>query len=1057
MDRVVILKDGRIVKTDFDESKFEFYTTGHLAGFRAKDNNHYRYTIDEEASINGYVDYSKYLSYRTGILKNPNDITIFNNWKSAEVGDELLVTKRILDLTTHQLNFPGNNYKWITFTKKVDDNLIKSNFSSINTEGFDIIEERINDNGAINITAYTYFKNNVINSYMYNKWDYEYAEVIANIAQLINNIEENIFTAFSANDPLFDVVLKEKQQIRWKDIYQDGYNGSSEELKKIYYNNYDDLTRYNEIILNYLEIFKNGKDIERCIAIAASLHPSVLMLIPVTKKLEMIKHICTTYFVNSFANSRTGYVNQYSKEDNSLLFISKETFQNLIVNLTISFDEQSINVDPTLGMSPVNYFMDELLKTIDEGYIFIDHPTIYEVVYKNLNQSLNISEGFIAIANTFFKTNFRANNSKSAFVQAVYLLWLRSKYNPYNENGTLKQNIFYIESLEPISNKPVSNDKFFVEDNAPTVPPSTIFKYSYETAYQFKKETNSVQTTFEYPIRYPDAAPLMMPYESEKKLGIYFDNFSFKFNGNKIEAFHEDLPKLPSDVIDTYVNAYTEALFGTYHIYQPVTLINSNVETKAPIPMMYGTQTEVGNGNLTINSLIPIFVLKMIDDIGDQNDAETVVGYLVDGILTFSGIGNLTKLRHLRWAALGASEEAVGLLTKQGLRVVLGGVEFTSGALGFFANFVECNANDEFCKNVKNFIMLLQLATLSVTAADTVASLALKTSAKRVVENVGGATESEIIQNVKNRLKTLYPNESDALLQEVSSTIYRTSIVLNSGLPVFTIIAVVKKLINIRKFVLRAEYTEEVMKNFINYCKNELKITDDILTEDLLVIANRNGKPISAIDLPKQANYYVNEVVKRGFPAGISSKANYKSFCNGSKNYVIETLGDLDDEFIYFEDKFEFFVKGSSVRAPRTTGDPNINNIELPEWRAGDIETDIMLDENDYRLFIQKMDNYVEELYRNGKIEDYPYDQLKKSLNPNGDFITYESFKYLPANGTNFTTGYRNACKQYTSFPNDKIDFAIVKKNKIINNTREVRGGKIVGKYDMKPKLPYIE
>ena len=230
----------------------------------------------------------------------------------------------------------------------------------------------------------------------------------------------------------------------------------------------------------------------------------------------------------------------------------------------------------------------------------------------------------------------------------------------------------------------------------------------------------------------------------------------------------------------------------------------------------------------------------------------------------------------------------------------------------------------------------------------------------------------------------------------------------------------------------------------------------------MLVIANRNAKPISAIDLPKQANYYINEVLKRGFPAGISSKANYKSFCNGSKNYVIETLGDLDDEFIYFEDKFEFFVKGSSVRAPRTTGDPNINNVELPEWRAGDIETDIMLDENNYRLFIQKMDNYVESLKKSRKIEKDQYYKLKEHLNPNGDFITYQFFELLPSGSTDFTTGYRNTCKQYTSFPADKIDFAIVKKNKIIsvstgNYAREVRGGKIVGKYDMKPKLPYIE
>ena len=75
-----------------------------------------------------------------------------------------------------------------------------------------------------------------------------------------------------------------------------------------------------------------------------------------------------------------------------------------------------------------------------------------------------------------------------------------------------------------------------------------------------------------------------------------------------------------------------------------------------------------------------------------------------------------------------------------------------------------------------------------------------------------------------------------------------------------------------------------------------------------------------------------------------------------------------------------------------------------------------------------------------------------------GDFAQRgKFFEKLPAGSTDFTTGYRNASKQYTSFPADKIDFAIVKKNKIIKDAREVRGGKIVGKYDMKPKLPYIE
>lgn len=747
----VIRKDGIVVRLEGIKDPIPD-TDGYLIGFHSDSGVYFHYT-DE----GNYANYKEYVEYRTQ-TRNLKNVDIFSSWRIAQNGDKIRLRKReILYVSSDYNNHANDNkYKWLECEKNYAGEDYSPN--GIPITGFQIKSELVNEAYfGTNSTALAYFKLNIVMASVTNSepsTNKKLIETIANITQLIKNIGDSVFKAFieiDINNPLIKDVfvnIKNQQDIFWRNVFVNvAGNHTLKELLEIYTKNYIILDQYYDQYCNFRNFILNhsdpnnskSDDIEKLIYIAIPFSPAVLQLIPVDLKIKILKYLCSKKYINNFRNV-------FSNENNNSplhfagLFangrmFSGEVLEQFIVNLVYS-----------VKATEVDEFLDKMLNTLEDGLVFTERKTLYEVIYENLTQSYNISVGLLEFSNIIFKTDFKPTQTKSAFTHAMYGLWLNSKYNPYNLDGSYKQNIFYIKSLNPTSGKPANSDKFFVEDHTMAVPPSVVYQYSYETAYQLKKNNSTIPPSFEYPIDYPDAAPITMPYASDKSIGIYFDNFSFKFKEGKIEAYHEDLPTLPADIINKYENAYKDALFGTYHIYQPVTLINNNVETKVPIPTLYGTPTQIGNGSLTINSLIPIFVLKMVDDLGDRSDVETIIGYTVDGVLTFSGIGNATKLRHLRWAAMGG--ETIGLLTKTGLRVVLSGVEFTSGALGFFANFTECNTNDQLCRNVKNFILLLQLATLSVSSIDTITNIALRRSARKVLEAAGG--EAQLEQKLKN-------------------------------------------------------------------------------------------------------------------------------------------------------------------------------------------------------------------------------------------------------------------------------------------------------------------
>lgn len=820
------------------------------------------------------------------------------------------------------------------------------------------------------------------------------ALLITKTALMINKIESEIFPLFAQNEDLISYTNNQITEWLSDEIL---INPSLETLAEFYQN----ITDYYKVAYsNQLKILESS-GIEKLYWLAMGLSSQSLSGLPVNEKWKILHYLIKNKLSNNFERIKE---------------------EELVINLLYSFNLSNIN--------EIDQFLSFFLYPYETGTE--KKTTFYEILYNSMSTSTNMKQGLLGLSNWVLDTQYQPTTTKGQFIKGLYFLWQFSKYCPYNENDSLKNSTISFKTSNQIS-------EFTSQDTE-----GFLFKYTHYIAYDPISKNSDSSIIYDYKISRPDATPILMPYESSKFGGIYFDNFNFSIEEDKIIAY-QSLPvytKVGNKDDNYYIVSEKDVKYGTYDLFQPVTLLSTDIETKSALSTINGDDIYM-NGE-KINSFVPVFVLAFIDGDGDSSDAETLIGYTVDVVTTFTGVGNLTKLKHLRWASSGI-EAGVALKSLNGLKIIVGGVEFTTGVLGFFANFVECGEEDTFCKEMKTLIVIFQLSCLAVNVGNGLVTLAARRQAARVISSAGGgANDAEIIANVKSKLKALNPSESEITLNEVASKIQEFSGIVNSGIPVFTIITNVKKIIERSKtLVLSLEYSDNVMTTFINYCRNNLKIVDDEIITDLLVIANRkkSGKFINPTELTSQTNYYINEILKRGFPAGFLSKVNYKQFCNAAKNHFIETLIDFDEDFIQFENQFIFYTKGSSVRARHSINDVNINDVPLPTKFADDIDIDICLPDNYYKKFCTTMTNYAKKLKKEGIIDSEEFKDITANLNPDGDMILYSQiFNKLPVGNSTFLDSFRNSCKNFTKFDSDKINFAIVKTK---------------GKFDLKPKLKF--
>ncbi|PKV50783.1 TANFOR domain-containing protein [Aquimarina sp. MAR_2010_214] len=127
-----------------------------------------------------------------------------------------------------------------------------------------------------------------------------------------------------------------------------------------------------------------------------------------------------------------------------------------------------------------------------------------------------------------------------------------------------------------------------------------------------------------------------IPYESSKSGVFYLSDYEVKFKDDKTDI--EFIEYVPTYRYDDYGNSHEAApepvVRGTYDIYDPIRLVNYN---------------KIASSGIEVKSTkVPMFILKAIDEKYRTSNTEQGINLVFEVALTATGIGNLTKLRHLK-------------------------------------------------------------------------------------------------------------------------------------------------------------------------------------------------------------------------------------------------------------------------------------------------------------------------------------------------------------------------------------------------------------------------
>ncbi|WP_375587718.1 hypothetical protein [Flagellimonas aurea] len=399
-----------------------------------------------------------------------------------------------------------------------------------------------------------------------------------------------------------------------------------------------------------------------------------------------------------------------------------------------------------LNFQEINDFLDFLNSPID----LAANRTLYEVLYAKIQDDLLFGDD--------------GKGNKGQYVKAVYNLWLESKYNPFREDAVLDADTVLANALNRFSYTP-NNATWKFED------PS---------------QTNEVDY---------DAAPLLLNYESEKVGVWYKDNFNFGFENRKVRADREEITGavISNNGVVHQTKSYRP--YGFYEIYQTIAIKASDADdTIVRMPLLGVDEINQPSDYEYLNNAIPAFYLQYVDDLGDYSDAKQTIGTVADVVLTFTGIGNLTKLRHLKYLSLIRRLGTLNTVEKLRLASALGKVaslaETVTGALSVVLNFTtdNCtvyydNPGSEpdpqdpdyqdyiFCQKANLWLFALEVASLS---GDLLARRAFKRATKELKDNIPNSSTNDYSEvsdaldlfdewssdfaNFLSELPTSYPN-----------------------------------------------------------------------------------------------------------------------------------------------------------------------------------------------------------------------------------------------------------------------------------------------------------
>ncbi|KIX22043.1 hypothetical protein SY27_05075, partial [Flavobacterium sp. 316] len=272
----------------------------------------------------------------------------------------------------------------------------------------------------------------------------------------------------------------------------------------------------------------------------------------------------------------------------ALNIIPLEQRINLLINLAkgrIFEDKENLVLKIILSIDPSD--ATTFLYKLEKTIIYEgeDNYTLYEALYNKIDDQI---------------AWFGKDNRKALMLQ-LFKLWYVSAYNPSMDTGDFADTT--VQDLEDIE--------------------SALIGY----------EANTV----------------LLNYDAEKFFGFYTDNMDFSFSNKKIAVFEEKqeiikvAPNYGNDFQTEKVRTISVKI-GTYNIFQAISLNDykeNDVAIKIPL-------VDLEQDGQKVTALLPLFYLKYMDDYGDNEDLWTGIGLTLDVALTFTGVGNINKLRYLR-------------------------------------------------------------------------------------------------------------------------------------------------------------------------------------------------------------------------------------------------------------------------------------------------------------------------------------------------------------------------------------------------------------------------
>lgn len=632
MDEItaMILPNGSVVKMSSQLNKYEtayrwYSISGYLTRFNLVRNGEpVRFDLfNDLSSTAAFYNYSQVLDFYRDREAHPLskiEKMEFNQFEPAKPGDIVFTWKRQID--TVEKYYYYKNIKFV-FNETYDF-----------TNGIDIppAADLLPENSRRNED------NPTAVSFFYNNYDScPDKELLANIGTLIGNIDREIFLVFDETDnppgqEYQNFVTAQKLVWATEDIINsnlatDNLQTPSNPFRDIpqfdfleaYRKYFHQLRSFYQDTIEQIRQLETATDKDRIAELISSFHPSVISSFSAEVRIEYLKKLINIPIYNRIMDSPFARYMSSIGTSVGTLFIEATPPKR---EFTDKFFRAILNIVASFTIDYEEDVVNRNAFLTELATADGDKVTLFEKIYDILVDNVAIDK---MVGNLTDDETLLAQY-KRQFAVNLYSIWLSSsQYNPY---------------------------------------------------YDYSLETDNLSTAFLQTNSYnygPDS-PMILDYQADKTWTFFFDNYVFEFNDGKITA-HWEVPLVGDWGI---VRKKT----GTYHIFQPVHLVQENInnEVYIPIPKLTNKSPfDPSDAENPSNVIIPIFYQKYVDDSGDLQDLITGAELVVDVTATFMGAGLLANLKYLRY--ISPARKLI-VLTAEGTEFVLASAAVVSLKIG---------------------------------------------------------------------------------------------------------------------------------------------------------------------------------------------------------------------------------------------------------------------------------------------------------------------------------------------------------------------------------------